>query len=123
MPGSETVWAANVWEHTRCLAVDGFLLKALFLGSQSCLSAGWLELCEGGWHGACLALNIGPVSQVIWSSPCGGGCGPSLQQPRNFASSLAGRSLSGLQISPARVKRNTTFSRILKQPHLSLIHI
>lgn len=38
-------------------------------------------------------------------------------QPRNFTFSLArGAWLSGLNISPVRVKRNATFSRILKQP-------
>ena len=38
-------------------------------------------------------------------------------QPRNFTFSLARRAwLSGLNVSLVRVKRNTTFSRILKQP-------
>lgn len=78
MPVNETVWTANVWEHTRCLAACGFLLRLLCsVASTPCLLC-WLELCEGGCHCACLAQYTGPGIQVIWSGPRHGGCGPSL---------------------------------------------
>lgn len=114
MPGNEIVWRANVWEHTRCLAVCGFLLRPLLLGSQRSLSAMAL-LCVREGATVPASLCVQPLSSGA-AHPVGA-VALLLEQPRNFAGSRAGRSLSRLEISPARVKRNTTFSRILKQPH------
>lgn len=102
MPGNEIVWRANVWEHPRCLAVCGFLLRRLFLGSQRSLSAvAGFCVREGAIVPASLCVQ--PLSsRSSGAAHAEGAVALLLEQPRNFAGSLAGRSLSGLKISPAK---------------------
>lgn len=106
----ERNWGANEWEVPRRLAARWCRPRP-----SLDLSAA-LELPQGGCCGA------GTQPPVPVRSPVGSGATQSracglCAQPRNFTFSLARRAwLSGLNVSPVRVKRNATFSRILKQP-------
>lgn len=124
MPANEIVWRAKVWEHTTRLAERNFLRRL----RQSSLSARLAAAVRDRVPLGHASPVYRPCHPAVWSSPCcvcvcvgvykGEGLWSfSWSSPRNFVSSLVGRSLSGLKISLARVKRNTTFSRILKQPH------
>lgn len=96
MHSSKIVCRANAWEHTRHLVVFGFALGP----SRLALQVRWLEWL---WKG--VLRSTGAAHVCVW-----GLWG-------NFSIGLARRAwLSGLNTSPARVKRNAIFSRIFKQP-------
>lgn len=60
MTGNDIVWRANVWEHTRPLAVlCGFLLRPLLVGSPISLSAvALLWVREGAMVPASLCVQL-----------------------------------------------------------------
>lgn len=107
----ERNWGANVWEVPRRSAARRFLLDPLYWSGP-----------KEGCCGAGTQPRIRPVTRGFWSDPECGTCGLfSVRSPETLLFSLGRRAwLSGLNVSPVRVKRNATFSRILKQPGLLL---